>query len=36
MEKYLEELLHKMDRKIEAECERLGDKLPYLNHKRNV
>lgn len=29
MEKYLEELLQKMDRKIEAECERLGDKLPY-------
>lgn len=29
MEKYLEELLEKIDKKIEAECGRLGNQIPY-------
>lgn len=29
MENYLENIFEKIDKKIEAECERLGDKIPY-------
>ena len=30
MENWMEELFRKLDNKLESECKRLGDRLPYI------